>query len=50
MGVATVLPIEQFQAISGLKVNFNKTEMFPLGPLKDTKMSLDNRRKVRGGS
>ncbi len=25
--------LTQFQAISGLKVNFNKTEIFPLGPL-----------------
>ncbi len=38
---------EQFQAISGLKINFNKTEIFPLGPLKETKMSLYNRGNVK---
>ncbi len=40
---ATFDTFEQFQAISGLKVNFNKTEIFPLGPLKETKMSLQQR-------
>ncbi len=35
---ATFDTFEQFQAIFGLKVNFNKTESFPLGPLSETKM------------
>ncbi len=44
---ATFDTFEQFQAISGLKVNFNKTKIFPLAPLKETKMSLYNRGKVK---
>ncbi len=44
---ATFHTFEQFQAISGLKINFNKTEIFPLGPLKEIKMSLYNRGKVK---
>ncbi len=31
---ATFDIFEQFQAISGLKITFNKTEIFPIGPLK----------------
>ncbi len=31
---------EKFQEISGLKVNFDKTEIFPLGPIKDIAILL----------
>ncbi len=31
---------EEFQEMSGLKVNFDKTEIFPLGPIKDTAIPL----------
>ncbi len=31
---ATFDTFEQFQAMSGIKLNFNKTEIFPLGPPK----------------
>ncbi len=44
---ATFGTFEQFQAISGLKANFNMKEIFPLGPLKETKMSLYNIGKVK---
>ncbi len=44
---ATFYTFEQFQAISGLKVNFNKTKIVPLGPLEEPKMSLYNRGKVK---
>ena len=38
---------ERFQSVSGLKVNFDKTEIFPLGSLKDVTIDLYGKRNIR---
>ncbi len=44
---SSLLAFEQFQSVSGLKVNYYKSEIFPIGSIKHTMLPLYTRTNIK---